>query len=99
LLLFLEALTGLSKRPLTPSFREATRSLVDLGEDAIAYGFKIRPSVKGGIYYMKPGNTAGYSAIILWRTNPKIGIVLLANRGNFKKINHLGVRLIEAAVR
>jgi D-alanyl-D-alanine-carboxypeptidase/D-alanyl-D-alanine-endopeptidase len=99
LLLFLEALTGLSKRPLTPAFREATRSLVDLGEDAIAYGFKIRPSVKGGIYYMKPGNTAGYSAIILWRTNPKIGIVLLANRGNFKKINHLGVRLIEAAVR
>lgn len=99
LLFFLEGLTGLVKSPVTPSFREASRSLVDLGNDAIAYGFKIRRSAKRGIYYMKPGGTAGYSAIILWRTNPKIGIVLLANRGNFNKINQLGVRLIEAAVR
>jgi hypothetical protein len=73
--------------------------LVDLGDDAIAYGFKIRQSARRGIYYMKPSGTAGYSAIILWRTHPKIGIVLLANRGNFKKINQLGIRLIEDAVR
>jgi D-alanyl-D-alanine-carboxypeptidase/D-alanyl-D-alanine-endopeptidase len=99
LLLFLEGLTGLGQSPVTPAFREASRSLVDLGDDAIAYGFKIRQSARRGIYYMKPSGTAGYSAIILWRTHPKIGIVLLANRGNFKKINQLGIRLIEDAVR
>jgi serine-type D-Ala-D-Ala carboxypeptidase/endopeptidase len=90
LLLFLEGLTGLGTSAVTPAFREASRPLVKLGDDAMAYGFKIRPSVKGGVYYIRSGSTAGYSAIILWRTNPKIGIVLLANRGNFMKINQLG---------
>jgi D-alanyl-D-alanine-carboxypeptidase/D-alanyl-D-alanine-endopeptidase len=99
LLLFLEGLTGLGNSAVTPAFREASRSLVNLGDEVMGYGFKIRPSAKGGRYSMKPGGIAGYSAIILWRTNPKVGIVLLANRGNFKKINQLGVRLIEAAVR
>lgn len=98
LLLFLEGLTGLKKSSVSPAFREASRPLVRLGGDAMAYGFRIRSSTKGGVYFMKPGTTAGYSAVLLWRSNPKVGIVLLANRGNFQKINQLGIRLIESAI-
>ena len=48
--------------------------------------------------YAKPGEVAGYSAMILWRRTPRIGIVLLANLGQFDKLNRLGVKLIESAV-
>ena len=41
---------------------------------------------------------AGYSAIILWRQNPSLGIVILANSGKCKQINRLAVRLMEVAV-
>ena len=45
----------------------------------------------------QPG-AAGYSAIILWRQNPSLGIVILANSGKCKRINRLAVRLMEVAV-
>ena len=64
----------------------------------MAYGFKIRRSSKRGVYYAKPGGVAGYSAMILWRRTPRIGIVLLANRGQLDELKRLGVKLIESAV-
>lgn len=98
LLLLLEGLTSIKHSVMSSTFKESSQPLANIGMDKIAYGFKIKQSNRNGIYYVKAGSTAGYSSIILWRKNPKIGIVLLANRGNFKKINQLGTRLIEAAV-
>jgi len=98
LLLLLEGLTGIKHSTISSAFKEVSQPLATIGMDKIGYGFKIKQSNKGGTYYAKAGSTAGYSSIVLWRRHPKIGIVLLSNRGNFKKINQLGTRLIEAAV-
>ena len=98
LIRLLEALTGLRQTSLAAAFDIACEPLFSLGEDQMAYGFKVRRSPTGGVYYGKPGGVAGYSAMILWRRTPRIGIVLLANRGQFDKLNRLGVKLIESAV-
>ena len=97
LLLLLEGLTGIKNSTISSAFKESSQPLATIGVDKIGYGFKIKQSNKGGAYYAKAGSTAGYSSVVLWRRHPKIGIVLLSNRGNFKKINQLGTRLIEAA--
>ncbi|MEN9825048.1 MAG: hypothetical protein RI953_793 [Pseudomonadota bacterium] len=99
MLVFLEGLTGISNSPLKSAFVEANRSLASLGKDEMAYGSKITKSSKGGVYYSKTGATAGNSAIIVWRTDPRIGIVLICNRGKFNQVNELAMRIIEAAVR
>ena len=98
ILSLLETLSGIKNSILTPALEEASKPLANHRSDKIAYGFKIVKSSKGGVYYMKSGSTAGFSSIMLWRSNPKVGIVLLANRGNFKKLNKLGVKIIEAMV-
>lgn len=99
MLKFLEGMAGISHTPLSSAFTEANRSLSSQGENQMAYASAIVPSGKGGVYYFKPGATPGYSALILWRTQPKIGIVLLSNRGSFKKLDAFGKKLIEDAVR
>jgi D-alanyl-D-alanine-carboxypeptidase/D-alanyl-D-alanine-endopeptidase len=99
---FLEGLVGISQTALTPAFKEANRSLASFGENKMAYASAIAASSKGGTYAFKPGGTPGYSAIILWRTHPKVGIVVMANRGGSKandKVNNLGKVLNEASVR
>jgi len=96
---FMQGLAGISKTPLADSFSEANRSLSTQGKYEMAYSSAIEKSAKGGTYYLKPGNTPGYSAIILWRTNPKVGIVVLSNRGGLDKVNELGKELIELAVK
>lgn len=83
---------------MSPVFSEASRPLFSAEPDEVAYGFGIRPSSKGGTYYAKPGSTAGYSAVILWRVKPRIGVVVLANRGHFELVNQIGSNLIESAV-
>ena len=98
ILSLLETLSGIKNSILTPAIEEASKPLANHRSDKIAYGFKIIKSSKGGVYYMKSGSTAGFSSIMLWRSNPRVGIVLMANRGNFKKLNKLGVKIIEAMV-
>ena len=98
LIRLLEALTGLRQTSLAAAFDIACEPLFSLGEDQMAYGFKIRRSSTRGVDYGKPGGVAGYSAMILWRRTPRIGIVLLANRGQFDELKRLGVKLIESAV-
>jgi D-alanyl-D-alanine-carboxypeptidase/D-alanyl-D-alanine-endopeptidase len=96
----LEAVTGLKRTRLTATFDVACTPLVSIGGgEQMAYGFKIKSSSKGGVYYGKPGEVAGYSAMIVWRRDPRIGVVFLANRGNFGKIAGLGAKLIESVVR
>lgn len=101
-LAFLQGMAGLSKTSLTPAFEESGRELVSalpaLGNDKMAYGAKMVASAKGGFYSYKTGETAGHSAIILWRSDAKIGIVILSNRGKFEAANKWGRQLIEAMV-
>jgi D-alanyl-D-alanine-carboxypeptidase/D-alanyl-D-alanine-endopeptidase len=94
----LQALTGVKNTKLKPVFDEAVKSLVPVENEAMAYGFRVKHSGDGGVFFAKPGETAGYSAIILWRQNPSLGIVILANSGKCKQINRLAVRLMEVAV-
>jgi CubicO group peptidase (beta-lactamase class C family) len=94
----LQALTGVKNTKLKPVFDEAMKSLVFVENEAMAYGFRVKPAGDGGVFFAKPGETAGYSAIILWRQNPSLGIVILANSGKCKHINRLAVRLMEVAV-
>jgi len=48
-----------------------------------AYAHRVRQAKDGGIIHFKFGQTPGYSAVILWRKNPELGLILLSNRGNF----------------
>lgn len=96
---FIAGLAGISETSLAPAFKEANRSLSNVAGRQMAYASAIAPSAKGGVYYSKPGSTPGYTSIILWRTQPKVGIVVLANRGGVKSVDELGKKLIEAAVR
>jgi hypothetical protein len=91
-------LTGVKNTKLKPVFDEAMKPLVPVENEAMAYGFRVKHSGDGGVFFAKTGETAGYSAIILWRQNPSLGIVILANSGKCKQINRLAVRLMEVAV-
>ncbi|MEY4064540.1 MAG: hypothetical protein RIR26_748 [Pseudomonadota bacterium] len=102
MLVFLQGMAGLLKTALAPAFEESGRALVSalpsLGNDKMAYGAKIVASAKGGSYFYKTGETAGHSAVILWRNDAKIGIVILSNRGKFEAANKWGRELMETLV-
>jgi D-alanyl-D-alanine-carboxypeptidase/D-alanyl-D-alanine-endopeptidase len=99
LIVFLKGLTGLSRSGLSPAFRELNRPIASVGNHTLGYGMKINESQRGGSFALKTASTSGFSAVIAWRTRPRIGIVILANRGNYPRINQLARHLIENAVR
>ncbi len=99
MLAFLEGMAGVTQTSLSDAFQESHRSLAVNGNDGLAYGFSIKTSSKGGVYYAKGGETAGFSAMIIWRKDPKIGIVVLSNLGKYQGANTLAQKLIEDNVR
>lgn len=99
LILFLKGLTGLSKSSLSPAFRELNRPILTLGVNTIGYGMKINPSKRGGSYALKTASTSGFTGVLAWRSRPKLGVVILANRGNYSRVYQLARHLLENAVR
>ncbi len=95
---FLRMITGLSHGSLE---RAAKQFQIELGDSdkpglKIGYAHKIQRSSDGGNIHSKAGNTAGYSAIVLWRDNPKVGLIILANRGKFRQVSSISNKLLEA---
>ena len=99
LLLFLRGLTGLSQSPLSAAFRELNRPISTIGQHTFGYGMKINQSKRGGSFALKTASTSGFSGVLAWRTRPRLGIVILANRGNFPRIYQLARHILENAVR
>ncbi|WP_175530228.1 serine hydrolase domain-containing protein [Desulfobacula phenolica] len=86
--LLLNALTGLSKSPLGNAAKELKKELGGSNQPSVstAYAHKVRSARDGGKIHFKTGYTAGYSAIVIWRDMPKIGLVVLSNRGKFPTV-------------
>lgn len=96
----LRALTGLSSVPLSAAIKESKRQLAMAEKGAsISYAQDIRQASDGGAIYYKTGITAGYTAIMFWRDEPKIGLVILANRGKLRPLLPAGYRLMEIVTR
>lgn len=99
LIIFLKGLTGISRSDLSPAFRQLNLPISTVGNHTLGYGMKINQSSRGGVFALKTASTSGFTSVLAWRTRPKIGIVILANRGNFPRVNQLARHLIENAVR
>jgi len=99
LIVFLKGLTGLSRNGLSPAFRELNRPIASVANHTLGYGMKLNESQRGGSFALKTASTSGFSAVIAWRTRPRVGIVILANRGNYPRINQLARHFIENSVR
>ena len=96
----LKSLTGLSPGPLAAAVEESKRELAEAQEGTkIAYAQEIRRASDGGKIHFKTGLTAGFTAIMYWRDNPKIGMIILANRGKFRPLMFVSTRLFEVITR
>ncbi|MBL6989911.1 MAG: beta-lactamase family protein [Bacteriovoracaceae bacterium] len=93
----LSCLTGLNSCPLGSAAMELTRPLeVANRGNKIGYAIDIRSLRGGSTFYSKSGMTAGHTAVIMWQTNPKLGIVILANRGKLNAMRLASINLFEA---
>ncbi|WP_328986514.1 serine hydrolase domain-containing protein [Thiorhodovibrio winogradskyi] len=94
----LSVLTGLSGGGLVSAAAEMNREIGQAGEDqadsAIGYAHRIKHTPRGFNVHSKAGFVAGYTAVIIWLEDPKVGLVLLANRGNLKGLIRTGMRLM-----
>jgi CubicO group peptidase (beta-lactamase class C family) len=93
---FLKVLTGLQNNTLKRAAEEMNRPLGATSRDEIkiSYAHQIRRSPNGLEIHWKSGLTAGSTAIVLWLTEPKVGLVMLSNRGKMNALETTGKRLI-----
>ncbi|MCP9892151.1 beta-lactamase family protein [Cyanobium sp. Aljojuca 7D2] len=99
MLILLRGLTGISANSLMYPFRQMSRPLSRVGQHTIGYGFTFHQSENGGQFAVKTASTSGYTSVLVWRTSPKIGIVILSNRGNFNRIYQVARNLVENSVK
>jgi hypothetical protein len=92
----LKALTGLQAGELKRAAFEMNRPLeaTESSGVKIGYAHQIKRTPDGSEIHWKGGGTAGFTAIILWQTEPKLGLVLLSNRGKLEALEATGKRLI-----
>lgn len=93
---FLKLLTDLSNTNLKKGARELEQELggTDIDGLTTAYAHKIRLAQDGGKIHFKTGLTAGYSAVLIWRDNPKVGVILLSNKGRFRPLLAISNRVM-----
>jgi CubicO group peptidase (beta-lactamase class C family) len=93
---FLKVLTGLETGGMKRAAEEMNRPLEATNRDEVKIGYahQIRRSPNGLEIHWKSGITAGSTAIILWLTEPKVGLVVLSNRGRLNVLEVTGKRLI-----
>ncbi|MGD9171353.1 MAG: serine hydrolase [Candidatus Thiodiazotropha sp.] len=98
---FLRVLTGLESGELKRAAEEMNRPLEATSRDEVKIGYahQIRRARDGSEIHWKSGATAGYTAIILWQTEPKVGLVVLSNRGKMKALEATGKRLFSLIAR
>jgi hypothetical protein len=93
----LRVLTAIDKDQFGPIASEMDRPLADGKKPGVqvGYGHDIREASDGNTLHFKAGSTTGYTAVILWRDEPKLGMVILANRGKYRTLMPLSDRLME----
>jgi CubicO group peptidase (beta-lactamase class C family) len=93
---FLKVLTGLETGVMKRVAEEMNRPLEATNRDEVKIGYahQIRCSPNGLEIHWKSGITAGSTAIILWLTEPKVGLVVLSNRGRLNALEDTCKRLI-----
>jgi CubicO group peptidase (beta-lactamase class C family) len=103
---FLEALTGIRETPLEEAIQEARRPLVSAGDAGeMTYAVRATPTPDGGRMYSKGGLVAGYASLMVWRTAPRLGLVMMANHGaldsrfSIPGFNRVGAKLFEVLSR
>ena len=94
----LKVLTGLSNSPMQAAVAEFNRKLCsgDRPDVDIGYAHKMRKTNDGGTVHFMSGFTAGYTAVMLWRDAPKVGLIIMANRGRFNQLTTIGVQAMDA---
>lgn len=94
---FLRMITGLSAGALEKAAQEAQRQLGETDQPGLgtAYGHNTRQTRDGRTVHFKAGVTAGYSALIMWQDDPKVGIIILANRGRFRQLMPISKHMLE----
>ncbi|PKL48187.1 MAG: hypothetical protein CVV42_10415 [Candidatus Riflebacteria bacterium HGW-Riflebacteria-2] len=84
LLILLKGLSGIKADRLSNAYREAMQPLATQNQTMrTGYAIDIWPGNNGKLTYGKFGATAGFSAMLFWQNEPPVGMVILANRGNF----------------
>jgi CubicO group peptidase (beta-lactamase class C family) len=98
---FLELLTGLQGGVLQSVVNEMNRPLEATSQDEVKIGYahQINRTPDGSYIHWKGGGTVGFTAIILWQTEPKVGLVILSNRGELEVLKAAGKRLIRLIAR
>ncbi len=94
----LKVLTGISYSPMQNAVAEFNRKLCpgDRPDVDIGYAHKMRKTNDGGTVHFMSGFTAGYTAVMLWRDAPKVGLIIMANRGRFNQLTTIGVQAMDA---
>ena len=92
---FIRALTG------APTALDAAASLAvsPMGDGANGEQicFAVDREIKDGVtFYKKNGVTPSYSAYLMFRRDMPLGVIVLANAGNFRPVRTIGEKLMEA---
>jgi CubicO group peptidase (beta-lactamase class C family) len=98
---FLKVLTGLESGALERAAEEMNRSLevMSQGQVMVGYAHEIMRRPDGSKIHWKGGGTAGYTAMVLWQTEPKAGLVILSNRGQMEALKATVKRLFNQIAR
>jgi CubicO group peptidase (beta-lactamase class C family) len=97
---FLKVLTGLESGLLKRVAEEINRPLKVMNQEPLVVGYahQIIRKPDGSKLHWKGGGTAGYTAIVLWQTEPKVGLVILSNRNKMDALKATGKRLFSQIV-
>lgn len=97
MLKFLAVLTGLNTASLSQASQLAVTPLETIdAKKMIGYAVDIDGANTNSPTYSKNGSTQGFSAYIIWKRDPQIGIVVVANKASFAPVGIIGRALIDS---
>jgi len=101
MLKFLGAVTGLEDTELSRAIAEMKKELEVIGNGrAIGYAVNIKPPGVGKrAEYAKGGVTQGYTAYLVWKDDPQVGVLVMVNRGKFKSTQELAKKILSGLER
>lgn len=95
MLKFMKALIGIETTPLTPAVQLAIKPLATIDQQtSIGFALDIDHTDPHSLIYEKNGSTPGFSAYIMWKQNPQIGIVVLTNKADARFVKTISSSLI-----
>jgi CubicO group peptidase (beta-lactamase class C family) len=67
-----------------------------LPSESTAYGFNVLTLADGSNLYLKIGETAGHTSMMVWSPQKSIGIVILTNRGYLGSLKQTALDLFDS---